>query len=171
MTDIRKTREQPIEQFFAITEEVAAGMLGVQGSGQHLQPMHPFVDRENRSIWFFAKRDSDIAKAAEKGTVATFIVIGKNHDYHASVHGTVRAGINEMARDRYWNSVTSAWFTEKHDPNLTMIELHPTEGVAWASTSNSLAFGWEILKSNLTDNEPDAGARKHFRFTSEPTTA
>lgn len=164
MTDLNKTREQPIEQFWDMTEEVSAGMLGVSGSGQHMQPMHPYVDRDKRSIWFFAKRDSDIAKAAITGSQAHFCVIGKGHDYHACVSGTVREGVDEQALDRYWNSVAEAWFNEKHDPNLTMIELDLKDGVAWASTSSTVLFGWEILKSNMTGDAPDVGARKHFNF-------
>jgi general stress protein 26 len=159
-----KTQEQPIEQFWEMTEGVAAGMLGVSGSGQHMQPMQPNVDRDNRSIWFFAKRDSDIVKAAREGEDAHFCVVGKHHDYHACVRGTVHEGVNELALDRFWDAVIEAWFNEKHDPNLTMIELRLTDGIAWASTSNAAAFGWEIVKANLSMNEPDAGIRRQFTF-------
>jgi hypothetical protein len=45
-----------------------------------------------------------------------------------------------------------------------MIEMTLHDGIAWASTNSSLAFGWEILKSNMTGGEPDVGVRQSFAF-------
>lgn len=165
MADIERTKEEPIMQFFDMTDEVAAGMLGIDGSGQFMQPMHPHIDRETRSIWFFAKKDSDLVGAIKPGSRAHLCVIGKDHDYHACVEGTVRVDADRAIVDRYWDSITAAWFDDKEDPNLTMVEMRLDKGVAWASTNNSVKFGWEIMKANMGEGEPDVGARKHFTFT------
>ena len=163
MADIEKTREQPIEQFWEMTDEVAAGMLGVEGSGQHMQPMHPSCDPQANAIWFFTKNDSDLAQSAGDGARAHFCVVGQSHDYHACVAGTLVVDHDQGAIDRFWNPIIAAWFDGKSDPSLTMLRLDLQDGVAWGSVG-SAKFGWEIIKSSVTDKEPDVGARKHFTF-------
>lgn len=163
MADIQKTREQPIEQFWEMTDEIAAGMLGVEGSGQHMQPMHPNCDPQARKIWFFTKKDSDLARSAGQGAHAHFCVVGQHHDYHACVAGELAVDHDQGAIDRFWSPISAAWFDGKSDPNLTMLRLDLADGVAWGSVG-SAKFGWEIIKSSVTDKEPDVGARKHFAF-------
>jgi general stress protein 26 len=163
MVDLAKTRQQPSEQFWDMTEDIAAGMLGVDGSGQHMQPMHPNCEREGRNIWFFVKKDSDLAQSVDSGGHGHFCVIGRNHDYHACVSGKLTLEHNPAMRDRFWNSVTAAWFNGKNDPKLRLVKMALDDGVAWASVG-SMTFGWEVLKANMSEREPDVGARQHFSF-------
>ncbi len=164
MVDIAKTREQPIEQFWEVLDDIRAGMLGVEGSGQHMQPMHPFAEREGRNIWFFASKESDLARAIGAGGRGHFCLIGRNHDYHACVAGHLTVEPNDAMIDRFWDSVTAAWFNGKDDPNLTLVKMALDDGVAWASVG-AVKFGWEVLKANMSSaKEPDVGARKHFSF-------
>ena len=165
MADIEKTREQPIEQFWEMTDAIAAGMLGIEGSGQHMQPMHPNCDVEADTIWFFTKKDSDLAQTAgnDGGKKAQFCVVGSDHDYHACVSGHLTLNHDAAIIDRFWNPITSAWFDGKDDPNLTLLKLELDDGVAWGSVGTT-KFGWEIIKSSVTDQEPDVGARQHFKF-------
>ena len=164
MADLEATRTRPIEQFFEVTKNVPAGMLGIEGSGHHMQPMHANCDPEAGKLWFFAKSDSDIAADIGEGRMAHFCVIGPSQDYYACVSGPVTLNSSQAAIDRYWNSVAAAWFHDKSDPKLIMIEMTLHDGMAWASTDSSLAFGWEILKSNMTGGEPDVGVRQSFTF-------
>jgi len=163
MVDLAKTRQQPIEQFWDVTDDISAGMLGIEGSGQHMQPMHPNCEREGRNIWFFVKKDSDLAQSVESGGRGHFCVIGRNHDYHACVSGKLSLERNPEMVDRFWNSVTAAWFSGKDDPKLGLVKMALDDGVAWASVG-SVKFGWEVLKANMSEREPDVGARKHFSF-------
>ncbi|MGE0766846.1 MAG: pyridoxamine 5'-phosphate oxidase family protein [Hyphomicrobiaceae bacterium] len=163
MVDLTKTRQQPIEQFWEMTDDIRAGMLGVDGSGQHMQPMHPNCEREGRSIWFFGKKSSDLAQAIGAGGHGHFCVVGRGHDYHACVSGKLTLEHDRGIIDRFWNSVTAAWYSGKDDPDLTLIRMALDEGVAWASVG-TVKFGWEILKANMSERDPDIGARNHFSF-------
>lgn len=163
MVDIDKTRQQPIEQFWEMTDDIRAGMLGVDGSGQHMQPMHPNCEHEGRNIWFFVKKDSDLAQTIGSGAHGHFCVIGRNHDYHACVSGRLTLEHNAAMIDRFWNSVTAAWFNGKDDPKLTLVKMALEDGVAWGSVG-TVKFGWEVLKANMSEKDPDVGARKHFSF-------
>ncbi|MEZ5818661.1 MAG: pyridoxamine 5'-phosphate oxidase family protein [Hyphomicrobiaceae bacterium] len=163
MVDIKKTREQPIEQFWEVTDDIRAGMLGIEGSGQHMQPMHPNCEREGRNIWFFVKKQSDLVQAIGSGARGHFCVVGREHDYHACVAGRMTVENNQAMIDRFWSKMTAAWFKSKDDPDLTLVKMALDNGVAWASVG-PVKFGWEVMKANLSDQEPDVGARQHFSF-------
>jgi general stress protein 26 len=165
MADLKATRNDPKEQLFDEIDSTHAGMLGVEMSGLHMQPMAPQLDRDAQTIWFFTKRDADIVKAINAGAHAHFCVIGKDHDYHACIAGPIVENLDIAKRDEYWNSVVEAWFDGgKDDPSLTMIALKMSDAKVWASTGSTLKFGWEIARANLGDHEPDVGETAHIRF-------
>lgn len=166
MADISAARERPVDQFFDETERVHAGMLGVDGSGLHMQPMAPQVDRDARTIWFFTKSDTALVRAITPGARAHFTLVGKDHDYHACVGGPIEQRRDPEIIDRYWNSVIAAWFEGgTDDPKLTLLALKPQDGEAWASTDSALKFGWEIARANLSDeHQPEVGVQVDLRF-------
>ena len=73
MADISKTKTDPLQQLWDVLDDVHAGMLGVEESGQHMQPMAPFVEKESNSIWFYTRTDSDLVKAVQTGARAHFL--------------------------------------------------------------------------------------------------
>jgi general stress protein 26 len=165
MVDLKKTQSNPEEQFWDELDGVHAGMLGVEGSGQHMQPMAPELDRKANTIWFFSRRDSDLVKALKGGAKAHFCVVGKNQDYHACMSGTLAENPDRSKIDQYWSQVVAAWFAKgKEDPSLTLLEFKLNDAAIWASSSNAIKFGWEIAKANMTGEEPDVGVRAHIRF-------
>ena len=167
MANINMTREQPIQQFWEMTDDIRAGMLGVEGSGQHMQPMHPNCDPEGRNLWFYADRKSDLVRAVGDGATAHFCVIGRSHDYHACVRGRLDADRNTQMIQRFWTPVTASWFKGMDDPDLTMLRFALEDGVAWSS-ADAVTFGWALLKAGVSETEPDVGARQHFSFLHHP---
>ena len=158
MADISKTKSDPLQQLWDVLGEVHAGMLGVEESGQHMQPMAPFVEKESNSIWFFTRTDSDLIKAVRNGNRAHFCIISKDHDYHACLAGAIDEAKSREHIDKYWSAPVAAWFEGgKDDPSLTMLQLKLDDVAIWASTNSTLKFGWEIAKANLTGKEPELG--------------
>lgn len=158
MADISKTKSDPLQQLWDVLGDVHAGMLGVESSGQHMQPMAPFIEKETNSIWFFTRTDSDLINAARTGNRAHFCVISKDHDYHACLAGAIDEVKSREHIDKYWSAPVAAWFEGgKEDPSLTMLQLKLDNVAIWASTNSTLKFGWEIAKANLTGKEPDLG--------------
>jgi len=169
MSDLSKARENPKEQLFDEIDRIHAGMLGLEGSRMHMQPMAPQLDRQTGTIWFFTKTDTEIAEAVAPGSRAHFCVVGKDHDYHACIAGRVLLRRDAVKIDEYWSSVVEAWFDGKDDPKLTMLALEMEDAEIWASTGSTLKFGWEIAKANLNpDEEPDIGVKAHVDFTGGP---
>ncbi|TPW32686.1 pyridoxamine 5'-phosphate oxidase family protein [Pararhizobium mangrovi] len=164
MADLKLAETEPEHQLWEEIDNIHAVMLGVEGKGAQ-QPMAPELDRETKTIWFFARKSSDLVQnvgGRGRGLVA---VVGKSHDYHASLSGSLEERMDPEIRDRFWNAVIEAWFEHgKEDPDLTMLALKLDEGHVWASTNSTLKFGWQIAKANAGGGEPDVGISKQLRF-------
>jgi general stress protein 26 len=170
MTSLTRAREHPREQLFDEIDRIDAGMLGLERSRMHMQPMAPHLDRQANTIWFFSKSDTDLVQAIGDGARAEFCIVGKDHDYHASLAGDITAERNPAKIDEYWNSVVEAWYDHgKDDPLLTILALRLDDAAIWASTGSTLKFGWEIAKANFNaDEEPEVGVRTHLVFGDIP---
>ncbi|MEL6289244.1 MAG: pyridoxamine 5'-phosphate oxidase family protein [Pseudomonadota bacterium] len=165
MADLEQAKENPRGQLWEELEDIPAGMLGLAGSDQHMQPMAPQIDRAQNRILFFTKRDSDLVKSMHGNQTAKFTFIGEDHDYHACIHGALRVNTDRSIIEQHWNPVVDAWYDEgKDDPNLVLLEFKPDEAAVWASTDSSLKFGWEIAKAKFGNSEPDVGVRTHVTF-------
>ncbi len=166
MASLTEARETPVTQLWDEVDDIHAGMLGIEGYNMHMQPMAPFADRETNTIWFYAKTDSDLVQKIKAGSRAHFCVVGKDHDYHACLSGNIAERRDPAKIEEYWSSIVAAWYDGgKDDPTLTMLALQVDDGEIWASTGNSLRFGWEIAKANLKDHaEPDVGVHRRLAF-------
>ena len=166
MASFTEAKENPVAQLWDEIDDIHAGMLGLMGGNMHMQPMAPNADRKRNAIWFFTKTDSHLVQALRPGSRAHFCVVGKDHDYHACLAGTLTENKDPAKIDEYWNSVVAAWYEGgKSDPKLTLLELKLDDGEIWASTDSSLKFGWEIAKANMSDEKmPDVGVHREVRF-------
>ncbi len=147
------------KKFWREVEQSRFAMLTVEGmQNRHFQPMTTFVEPETSKIWFYTRRDSEIAERSVGGASATLVVVSKDQELQASVIGRLTASSDELHRDKYWNPVVAAWFPGgKDDPNLAMLCLDCEEAEIWISDRGGLRFGWEIVRANLTGSEPELG--------------
>lgn len=168
MSDLDLARNDPEALLWRELDEVHAGMLGIEGSGQHLQPMAHRSDRERRRLWFFTKRDTDLVKALQPGTKAHFAIISRAQDFHACMSGTLREEMDREAMERLWNAHVAAWFKGgKEDPDLVMLAMDLEHARIWASTKNVLAYAWELVKANTNaEVTPNVGVRNEVTFRS-----
>jgi general stress protein 26 len=164
MSDLDMARNEPEKLLWKQLDSVHAGLLGIQGSGQLLQPMAHFADRDGRRLWFLTKRGTDLFQAVRPGARAEFAVISKAQDFHASMEGPIAENADRAMLDRAWNPVSSSWFKGKDDPELVMLALRLERAAIWASTGSTLAFAWEIAKANVTEGEPHVGVRTEVDF-------
>jgi len=166
MASFSEARKDPAHQLWKQIGDIHAGMLGIDGGGMHMQPMAPFADPTTNTIWFYTKDDTHIARAAKPGARAHFCVVGKDHDYHACLAGSIELRADPAKIDEYWSSIVAAWYKGgKKDPHLTMLALHVDDAEIWVSTDSTLKFGWEIAKANISDEtEPEVGLRRHLQF-------
>ncbi|KAA9010445.1 pyridoxamine 5'-phosphate oxidase family protein [Histidinibacterium aquaticum] len=161
MADVDRTTEDAKAQMFDQLSEVKAGMLGVPGSGQHMQPMTPYFDRDEGVIWFITSRDTDLVQAVGLGATAHFTFIGKNDDYYACMRGQMEQVEDDAKIDEIWNAVAAAWFEEgREDHEVTLLKFALRDASVWSTPRNPITFGFEIARANMTEDTPHMGAHR-----------
>lgn len=166
MSHTEKTEKHPEKQLFEQLDHVRAGMLGLEGSHSHMQPMAQMKDKDGAArLWFFTSRSGDLFRELSDGAHAHFCIIGKHQDYHACLMGALNENREPGKVDEYWNDMTAAWFKGKNDPDLALLEFDLMDAAIWASTKNPIKLAWEIQTAKNSPKEPDVGARAHVDFS------
>jgi general stress protein 26 len=160
MTDLERAGQDPEGLLWDKLESVPAGMLGIAGSGQHMQPMVHHVDRQAGCLWFVTRRDSDLAEAMTGDSKAHFVIISKEQEFHACMSGPIMEEEDMSVLDRIWSPAFDQLFPQgKDDPALMMIALKLDDAAIWASSQGAAHFDWD---SN--DTGEMSGRRNHVRF-------
>lgn len=140
-------------------------MLGVIGSGQHLQPMSPYPDRDAGIVWFITSRQTDLARAVGLGATAHFAFTGKNDDYYACMRGPIAQVEDEAKIDEIWNAVAAAWFEEgREDHDVCLLRLTLSDASVWATSNNPITFGFEIARANMSHDRAHLGAHRTIEW-------
>lgn len=165
MADISKAHTDPKGQLWEAVEDATAVMVGSTDHSQHMQPMAPLLARDEETIWFYTKADTELAQTVgAEGGMVHVCLIGKDHDYHACLRGHLSVKRSPEHIERFWSPMAEAWFGDKDNPGLTMLCFKPGHAEIWASTDSRIRFGWEIAKANVTDAEPDVGYKTEINF-------
>ena len=152
-------------------EKARFGMLGVVGRSPagHFQPMTAFCERDHGQIWFYSRTDTDLARQVEQGADAMFVVQAKDQGFQACIGGRLVQQFDAQRIVDYWNPVVAAWYPEgQHDPLLTMLRLDARDAQVWLSETNPLAFGFQIVKANMTGHEPNVGESAPVDLSQRP---
>lgn len=166
MGNTSKAKEQPEQQLFEQLERVRAGMMGIEGSHSHMQPMSHIADADDcPRLWFFTSRSGDLFREMGGGAHAHFCIIGRDQDYHACLMGHLSENRDPAKIDEYWSDIVASWFKGKDDPDMALLQFDMLDAAIWASTKNPIRFAWEVQTSKNSDKEPDVGARAHVDFT------
>jgi general stress protein 26 len=163
MTDIDSKAE---ERLWKTLEDTRVGMLGISGGpSKHMQPMTGFRDGEEKSVWFFTRRDTDLARDVAAGHEAMFCLISKDRELYACLGGQLSPDHDQAKIDKHWNPMVAAWYPEgKDDPALTLLRLDVADAQIWLSEKGPIRLAYEVAKANLTKTTPDAGDQVHLRF-------
>jgi len=153
------------EMLFDAFEEARAGLLGVEGSSQHMQPMSGHLDREARQVWFITSRKTDLVSAVGQGATAHFTLQNPGDMFYASLKGPIVQVADQAKLDALWSPMSAAWFRQgKEDPDIILLRLDLLEAAMWETTDSTALFGWEMLKANVTGEQPDIGSHTVLNF-------
>ncbi len=166
MSSDKHTQSEVAEKFWDALEETRMGFLGMTSTGSHqMQPMTAFGERDNRQIWFFTSKQTDLAREAGKGGDGMFNLVAKDRKLWACVRGTLSERFDRARIEEHWNPIVAAWYPEgKDDPNLTLLCLDLEDADLWIDEGGPLKLAWEVAKANLTKTLPDEGERAHLNF-------
>ena len=154
------------QNFYDNMEDVRAGMLGLASDGK-LVPMSPnFDDEDPAAIWFITAQGTDLVNGVSAGPQdARFVVAEGRAGLYADIDGTLSLSTDQQKLDELWNAVASAWFEDgKQDPDVRLLKFEPKRAEAWITSTSGVKFFYEIIKGNLTGEEPDAGEHVTLTF-------
>jgi general stress protein 26 len=136
-----------------------AGMLGVSGTGDHMQPMTHFTDREAGCLWFITSRETDLASQLEGGgRGAHFTLTSGDGKLYACIYGVLERVENPAKLEELWSPMASMWFDGgKDDPDVLLLRMRLDEASVWLNEAGALRFGMEMLRGATSDHDPDVG--------------
>jgi general stress protein 26 len=156
------TEAEVQDRLWKAIEDHHTGMLGITGDGHHFQPMTAFVERASNILWFFTRKDTDLAQAVNGGE-ASFIFLDRK--LQACIDGRLSLAHDRERIDRYWNVHVAAWYPEgKDDPMLTLLRLDVAEAGVWITEGGLLKYVFEVAKANAGGGAPDVGERRDLNF-------
>ena len=150
------------EEFWDRIEDIRTGMLGTDEARS--VPMSHYVDKEANALWFITANGTDLAKTAQSGASAEYVVISNDEHLYARVDGKVQAVTDPAKLDELWSAIAGAWFEDgRQDDDVQLVRMDLSTAEVWA-TGGSLSFLYEIAKAHLTDEKPDMGQHGTVRF-------
>lgn len=167
MADRPNSEADAADQLWRRLDDTRTGMLWVQGSAQHPQPMTHFASEEDGAIWFITSADTDLVSVIGPGADAGFTYQSQKGDYHASIKGPLVILQDNQKLDELWSTPVAAWFENgRQDDKVTLLRLTPREAAIWASDANPVLVGLKMINAALRDDvsEPDVGAHTVINF-------
>lgn len=159
MPDLDMVRESPEKVVFDALDDTRAGMLWVPASGQHPQPMTHHLERSDGELWFIADQNSDLVAAVGEGADARFTLVTEGQDVHLSLTGALMQVDNPERLRNLWTPIAAAFF-EGQDPvdsDAILLRMTLREAAIWASPSNPVIFGINVLRANAGGSTEELG--------------
>lgn len=150
------------EEFWDRIEDVRTGMLGTDDARS--VPMSHYVDKDANVLWFITAKGTDLAKTAQSGASAEYVVISNDEHLYARVDGKVQVVSDPAKLDELWSAIAGAWFEDgRQDDDIQLVRMDLSSAEVWA-TGGSLSFLYEVAKAHLTDEKPDMGQHGTISF-------
>ena len=147
--------QEVAQKFLAKLKDSPFVMIGLEGDGQHSEPMTAQVDDAiPNTLFFFAGKDNRIAGGGD--AMAQFA--SKGHDFFACLMGTVSTHNDRAQIDKLWDKNAEAWFPEgKEDPNLALLRFDIESAELWETDISmsgrlKMLFGGTIQPSEKPDH-------------------
>lgn len=149
---------------FDALDDERTGMLGLEGRGEHMQPMTHFLDADRRVLHFITARDTHLARSIGTGATAHFTLTDKG-DLYASITGRIAPSSDRAKLEELWSPAAAMWFEQgKDDPSILLLAMQLEEAAVWTVDANALQFGIEMLRANMGDHTPDLGDHAVIRL-------
>lgn len=141
------------------------GMLGLTGDNHHFQPMTAFVEKDANTLWFFTRKETDLAQSVANGAGSDAAFIFVDRKLQACIDGRLSLAHDKERIDRYWNAHVAAWYPDgKDDPQLTLLRLDVSDAAVWITEGGLLKYAFEVAKANVSNATPDVGERRDLNF-------
>jgi len=153
MTDDR----YPEEKLWEMMEDIRVAMLTTKrGEELDSRPMHAYIDRDARCIWFITNLDTDKTHEIQEGQPVNLGFVDKDDQNFVSLSGHARVVRDVAKQKELWNPFAEAWLPQGPEaPDVGLIRVDPIHATYWDSPSSRIAKMWEVAKANITQSPPD----------------
>lgn len=129
-----------------------------------VRPMATQAVEDDGSLWFFSAKDSQKnGEIAGNASVQLLYALPGKSEY-LSLEGEARISHDRARIDRLWTSFAKAWFSEgKDDPNLTLIQVRPTNGHYWDSKHGKMVQLAKIAVGAVLGKPFDDGVQGNLK--------
>lgn len=134
------------------------GMLGLDSTSDHMQPMTHFLDREDGALYFISARDTHLVRHLTVPREVHFTIVSKDKGVHACMSGLLEQTDDPDKLDELWSPAASMWFDGgKDDHKVVLLRLPLAEAAVWLSEANALQFGIQMVRGAMSSHDPDVG--------------
>lgn len=153
MTDER----YPEEKLWDMIEDIRVAMLTTaRGDRLESRPMHAYVDRDARCLWFLTELGSEKTQEIGDGENVNLAFVDKDDNSYISMSGQGRVVRDVEKQKQLWSPLAEAWMPQgPESPDVGLIRVDPIDATYWDSPSSKLAMLWEVAKANVSQSPPD----------------
>lgn len=120
-------------------------------------PMAPQEVTEDADVWFFLALDGDQAKALQTNPEVNISIAEAGN--WLSVAGRVKFVDDKAKVDELWSDSAKAWFDDRRDPNLGLIEVVTHSAQHWGLPGGKASGMFRMVKSKITGDRPSGGTQ------------
>ena len=160
-------RDAAVDALWRHLDKERVGLLWIERSDQHPQPMTLFADREAAAVWFVTSSETDLFRSLGTGKGARLTLQAENNGYIASLEGRLEPATDAEKLDEIWSFALGAWFDYgRDDPSVRLMRFVPVEASVWASKNNPVIVGLKMMRKAMAEGEsnPDIGTHDVFRL-------
>lgn len=153
----------PETKLWDMIDDIRVAMLTTQRGGKlESRPMHAYLDRDQRCLWFLTSLESEKTDEIAEGEAVNLAFVDRDDQNYVSMSGRARVVRDVQKQKELWNAFAEAWMPEGPEaPDVGLIRVDPIEATYWDSPSSKLAMLWDVAKANITQTPPrDSDVRK-----------
>lgn len=148
----------PETKLWDMIEDIRVAMLTtLRGDKLESRPMHAYLDREARCLWFLTELGSEKTQEIAEGESVNLAFVDKDDHSYISLNGRARVLRDVEKQKQLWSPFAEAWMPQGPEaPEVGLIRVDAVEATYWDSPSSKLAMLWEVAKANVTQMPPDS---------------
>ncbi len=154
------------DELYDLIDDVGTAMLVTDRDGQlRSRPMKGKLYRDSCEIWFLTERISGKTNeiSSDQSTNLTYACPEK--ETYISISGRAQIEKDADKIDDLWGPWANAWLQcDKDDPKVAAIRFTPHVAEFWSSPESAIVQTWELVKANLTGEEPDIGSNRQVEL-------
>lgn len=155
------TTETP-DDLYDMIDDIGTAMLVTDiNSALRSRPMRGKIYRSSGEIWFLSSAAAGkIDEIIDDGRANLTYACPEKETY-ISISGRASLSRDTAKIDDLWGPWAKAWFQcEEPSPQIMAIRFVPSVAEYWDGTSSAVLETWELLKANVTGQQPDLGENK-----------